>query len=43
MMAKIPVENAENTDWEDIISDTQEIFISEISGIMIITARIWLF
>ncbi len=23
MMAKIPVENAENTDWEDIISDTQ--------------------
>ncbi|MCS4305183.1 hypothetical protein [Chryseobacterium sp. BIGb0232] len=23
MMAKVPVENAENTDWEDIISDTQ--------------------
>ena len=23
MIAKVPVENAENTDWEDIISDTQ--------------------
>ncbi|MBV8326420.1 hypothetical protein [Chryseobacterium sp.] len=23
MLAKVPVENAENTDWEDIISDTQ--------------------
>ena len=23
LVAKIPVENAENTDWEDIISDTQ--------------------
>ncbi|SMC86967.1 hypothetical protein [Chryseobacterium sp. YR221] len=23
LMARIPVENAENTDWEDIISDTQ--------------------